>query len=88
MAISKSVPSLSIEIKLELLSMPSNIQDVESPVPVPSSRNFPDGFDVASDLSKEQVKMSDGMVKPFSLVALSILRYSIGISWFMSPVII
>ncbi|WP_217607480.1 hypothetical protein, partial [Chitinophaga sp. GbtcB8] len=72
LAIAKSASSLSNEINVELLSMPSSIQEVESPVPVPSSKNLPDGFEAAKDRNKEQVKMSEAIVKPFSFVALSI----------------
>lgn len=70
-AIFWNAESLSIETSVESSSIPSNIQDVDNPVPVPSSRNLPDGLEQASVRSNEQVKTSEAIVKPDALVASS-----------------
>jgi hypothetical protein len=61
-----------MEINVDALSIPSSIHDVERPVPVPSSRNFPFGFDAASVFNKEHVSGSDAMVNAEAFVARSI----------------
>jgi hypothetical protein len=61
-----------MEIMVELASIPSNIHEVASPEPVPNSKNLPDGFDTAKVLKREQVNLSEAMVKPLSFVAVSI----------------
>ena len=67
-----------MEIREESASIPSRIHEVESPVPVPSSKNRPDGLDAASVRSNEQVSVSDAMVNPAVLVDSSILAYIFG----------
>src|SRR3982751_461539 len=69
LAMLSSVSSLSIDINVDALSIPSRIHVVDNPVPVPNSKNLPPGFDAASVLSNEQVNTSDGMVKPLASVA-------------------
>src|SRR5882757_8048873 len=53
-----NVSSLSSDIKVESSSIPSNIQAVARPVPVPNSRNSPDGLEAASVFNNEQVDIS------------------------------
>ena len=48
-------------------SIPSIIQDKESPIPVPISSIFELGFDVINVFNRDPVKRSDGMVKPISV---------------------
>jgi len=52
--------------------IPSSIQEVDRPVPVPNSRNLPPGFEAANVFKKEHTLTSEAIVKPDSLVALSI----------------
>jgi hypothetical protein len=49
--------------------MPSSSHAVDRPVPDPSSRNRPDGFDAASVRSNEHVSGSDAMTKPQARVS-------------------
>ncbi|MNR34876.1 hypothetical protein D3C85_1526820 [compost metagenome] len=57
----KNLSSLSIEIKVAVSSIPSSIQEVDSPVPVPSSKKAPPGFEAANVLSNEQVSTSEAI---------------------------
>jgi len=58
-----------MDIKVDLASIPSSIQVVDNPVPVPNSKNFPPGFVAASVFNNEQVSTSDGIENPFASVA-------------------
>jgi hypothetical protein len=53
--------------------MPSNIQAVAKPVPVPSSKKLDAGFEAASVFSKVQVDISDICKKPQASVAFLML---------------
>ena len=59
--------------------MPSKIQAVDKPVPVPISRKVDPRFALANVLSKEQVSMSEAMLNPAAFVSSSIFQYSSGI---------
>jgi hypothetical protein len=54
--------------------MPSSIQVVARPVPVPNSKNLPPGFVAANVFSNEQVSTSEGMENPLASVANFIVR--------------
>ena len=74
----KNAGSLSTEINEDCSSIPSNIHDVESPVPVPSSSILPAGFEAANVRSKEQVSTSEAIEKPEAAVASTISLYAFG----------
>jgi len=65
-------------MSVDVVVIPSRIHDVERPVPVPSSRNFPLGFDAARVRRSEPVRRSDAMVKPDVRVAVSMSVYWVG----------
>src|ERR1700754_576938 len=71
-AICSTAGSLSTEISEEDAFIPSRIQEVDRPVPVPSSRNLPPGFEAASVFKNAHTLTSEAIGKPDSLVALSI----------------
>ena len=52
-----------MEVSVEYSSIPSNIQEVDKPVPVPSSRNLQEGFELAKVLNNEHVNTSEAIVK-------------------------
>jgi hypothetical protein len=88
LAMFNKVSSLSIYINADLSSIPSNIQVVANPVPVPSSKNLPPGFVAAKVLSNEQVSTSEGMLKPFASVAFFMASYANGYRCFISSIIL
>jgi hypothetical protein len=69
LAMSKKTLSLSMEVNIGLLSIPSNIHAVDKPVPVPNSSILPPGLVPTKVLNKEQVLGSDAIVKPEYFVA-------------------
>src|SRR5277367_5991391 len=72
-AMLNNVSSLSNDITVESLSMPSSIHAVAKPVPVHSSRNLLPGFDAASVFNNVQVDISDICKKPQASVAFLML---------------
>ena len=80
----KNVSSLSIDINVDFESMPSNIQVVDNPVPVPNSKNLPPGLVAANVFNNEQVSTSDGIEKPLASVASFIALYANGYRCFIS----
>jgi hypothetical protein len=69
---------LSTVIKDEELSMPARIHAVERPVPDPSSRNRPDGFEVARVLNSEQVNESETIENPVVTESLHMSSTTLG----------
>src|ERR1700761_2195690 len=80
LAMLNRVSSLSKDIKVESLSIPSNIHAVAKPVPVPSSRKLDPGFEAAKVFNNEQVDISDICKKPQASVAFLMLSYAGGYS--------
>jgi hypothetical protein len=58
--------------------MPSRIHAVDRPVPEPSSRNRPPGFEAANVRNREHVNDSDAIVNPAARVSAQIEETTFG----------